>query len=115
VTDAPRYTHILSDFGGVPAAQLRDATLLGGLLIAAAGAVGFAMTAPPTIVALPNEGIAGSILLDECHITLHTVPARELLLLDVLARSGQDAAKVVDVFARRLSPREVRTEARPRG
>src|SRR5437016_14232751 len=37
------HSHLTAEFSGVPAEQLRDATLLGGLLIAAASAVGFSM------------------------------------------------------------------------
>lgn len=110
-----RFTHISSDFLGVPATQLRDTGLLAGLLIAAAGAGGFVMTMPPSTRALPDDGVAAVLLLEDCHIALHTVPARELLLLDVLSAPPHDAARVVDVFARRLSPREVRSESRQRG
>lgn len=115
MTDRPRYTHILSDLAGIPSPQLRDAGLIAGLLIASAGAVGLAMTAPPTVRAMPNDGLAGVLLLDECHIAVHAIPARELLLLDVLAPATHDVTHVVEVFARRLAPREVRTETRTRG
>ncbi|HEU4566071.1 MAG TPA: S-adenosylmethionine decarboxylase [Gemmatimonadaceae bacterium] len=111
----PRFTHVSSDFHGVSAAYLRDPALLAGLLIAAAGAGGFPMTTPPSTRALPGDGVAAVLLLEHCRIALHTVPARELLLLDVLSAPPHDAARVVDVFARRLSPRDVRSETRQRG
>jgi S-adenosylmethionine/arginine decarboxylase-like enzyme len=46
---------------------------------------------------------------------LHTFPDDELLLLDVLAPPTQDGRKALEVFARRLSPREIRSEQWERG
>ncbi len=109
------YTHVLADLRGVAAAQLRDATLLRGLLIAAAGGAGFATVGTPIVHTLPNESVAAVLMLDECHVALHSFPERELLLLDVLCGSTHDASKAVQVFARRLTPREVRHETLPRG
>jgi hypothetical protein len=43
------------------------------------------------------------------------LPADGLLLVDVLARAGQDARKAVDVFARRLAPRAMHTALQARG
>lgn len=109
------FTHMAADFAGVSAAQLRDASMLQGLLIAAAGAAGFSVVGAPIVRTRPDEGVAAVLLLNECHVTLHTFPARELLLLDVLASSTQDVRKALDVFARRLTPREIRSESRVRG
>ncbi|MDQ3698824.1 MAG: S-adenosylmethionine decarboxylase [Gemmatimonadota bacterium] len=113
--NARRYRHVLADLTGVSAAQLRDAALLTGLLIAAAGAAGFTMVAPPIVRALPNGAVDGILLLDGCHIALHAAPERELLLLDILAPSTHDPTKVVDVFTRRLAPLDVRSESHARG
>jgi S-adenosylmethionine decarboxylase len=109
------FTHVLADFVGVSPAQLRDATLLTGLLIAAAGAAGFAAMGAPMVRSLPNDGVTGVLLLDGCHIAVHTFPDRGLLLLDVLSLGRHDARKALDVFARRLAAREVRSETRARG
>ena len=106
---------VLAELAGVPAARLGDAAMLSGLLIAAAGAVGLAPVASPLVRALPDGAVAGALLLDGGHVALRGVPALGLLLLDVLAPSTHDPAKVVDVFVRRLVPREVRSEARVRG
>jgi hypothetical protein len=46
---------------------------------------------------------------------VHTVPAGELLLLDVLALTTHDVGKALDVFARRVGAREIRSEVRARG
>lgn len=112
--DAP-FLHIVADLIGVPPPQLRDATLLKGLLIAAAGGAGFTTVGTPMVYTLPNESVAAVLMLDGCHIALHSVPERELLLLDVLSGSTHDAWKAVEIFARRLTPREVRHETLPRG
>ena len=109
------FAHLLADFSGVPAATLRDADVLAGLIVAAAGAAGFASLGAPVVRQLPDEGSTALLLLDGCHIALHGFPDRGLLLLDVLARVERDARKAVDVFARRLAPATLRLEVRTRG
>ena len=111
----PGFSHVSADFLGVAPRQLRDCDLLSGLLIAAAGAAGFATIGAPRVHALPSEGVSGWLQLDDCHIALHAFPDRELLLLDVLSLATHDGRKAVDVFARRLAAREVRSEQRHRG
>ena len=112
---AAPFTHLLADFVGVPAAQLRDPATLSGMLVAAAGAAGFASLGAPVIRQLPQSGCAGLLPLDGGHIALHGFPDRELLLLDVLASAERDVRKAADVFARRLAPAEMRVEVRARG
>lgn len=112
---AGAFTHATADFLGVAAARLRDVGLLSGLLVAAAGAAGFSALEAPTLHRRPRDGVAGLYLLDGCHIALHSYPEQELLLLDVLAESGYDARKAIDVFTRRLGARDVRTAMRGRG
>lgn len=111
----PGFSHVSADFLGVAPRKLRDLDLLSGLLIAAAGAAGFATIGAPHVRALPSEGVAGWLQLDDCHIALHAFPDRQLLLLDVLSVATHDGRKAVDVFARRLAAREVRSEQRHRG
>ena len=54
-------------------------------------------------------------MLADCHMTAHTFPAQQLMLLDILTLAAHDAQKALDVFTRRLSAREVRCEKRMRG
>ncbi len=109
------FSHLIADFLGVPAPQLRDGTLLRGLLIAAAGAAGFSSMQAPVVRQLPSDGLACLLLLDGCHISVHTFPDRQLMLLDVLALATHDARKALDVFARRMEATEIRSETRTRG
>jgi S-adenosylmethionine decarboxylase len=109
------FVHIVADLSGVAPAQLRDASLLSGLLIAGAGGAGFTTVGPPLVRTLPNETVAGVLMLDGCHIALHSFPELELLLLDVLALGTHDGKKAVEVFTRRLLPRAVRVETLQRG
>jgi S-adenosylmethionine decarboxylase len=111
----PAFTHLTADLLGVSAAQLGDTDTLSGLLIASAGAAGFATIGAPLVRRLPSDDVAGVLLLDGCHIAIHAFPRRELLLLDVLALGTSDPRKALDVFARRLTPREIHSETRPRG
>jgi S-adenosylmethionine/arginine decarboxylase-like enzyme len=109
------FSHLSADFVGVAPVQLRDMGLISGLLIAAAGAAGFSAVGAPLVRQLPNEGITGWMQLDDCHMSVHAFPERELLLLDVLSLATHDGRKALDVFTRRLSAREVRSEHRTRG
>jgi S-adenosylmethionine decarboxylase len=112
---APAFTHALADLSGVAPGPLKDPALLGGLLIAAAGALGVATVAPPAIQQQPDESVSGILLLDGCHIAVHTLPARGVLMLDVLAPESRDVRRAVDVFSRRLAPRAIAQEERSRG
>lgn len=115
MTARPAFSHLVADLLGVSSTQLHDVATLSGLLIASASAAGFATLGAPLVRELPSGDVAGVMLLDGCHIAVHAFPARELLLLDVLALGTHDARKALDVFVRRLAPREVRSESRARG
>ncbi len=114
-TGSGAFTHVIADLTGVPAPALRDAPALTGLLIAAAGAAGFSIIGSPVVRTLPDGGVAAVLFLDACHITLRTLPDREIVMLDILAPATRDAQKALDVFTRRLAPTELRTEVRARG
>jgi S-adenosylmethionine/arginine decarboxylase-like enzyme len=109
------YVHLIADFLGVPAAQLGDNALVSGLLIAAAGAAGVNASEMPTLRIRHSGGLTAALLQDECHITVHSFPERELLLVDVLVPRGVDGALALDVFARRLTAREIKRDSRERG
>jgi S-adenosylmethionine/arginine decarboxylase-like enzyme len=109
------FVHVFADISGIPEAQLRDPSLLSGLLIAAASGAGLTAVGVPTVRQLPSGAIGGVLLLEGCHIAAHTSPARGLLLVDVLTPQSLDARKAVDVFARRFATAKVRIEHLPRG
>ena len=111
----PAHSHLTAEFAGVPAEQLRDATLLGGLLIAAASAGGFNPIGVPAVKLKPGGGVSAMLLLDGAHLSLHTIPGRQTLLFDVVAPSSHDFRKVLDVFARRLTARDIKSDTRGRG
>jgi len=46
---------------------------------------------------------------------VHTMPARETLLLDLLVPAGRDPQKAVDVFKRKLDASEARSGRLDRG
>jgi S-adenosylmethionine/arginine decarboxylase-like enzyme len=112
---APVIEHATADFLGVASKQLGDAAALTALMIAAAGAAGLSTMGAPIVRQLPSGGIAAILVLDGCHLSVHTIPQRELLLLDVLVVGGHDARKAVDVFTRKLVAREVRSGTHRRG
>lgn len=110
-----QFTQVTADLSDVAAPSLRDATSLTGLLIAAAGAAGFATIGAPVVRQLPDGGVAAVLVLDAGYITLRTLPDREMLLLDILAPATRDSQKALDVFTRRLAPKKLRSETRTRG
>jgi S-adenosylmethionine/arginine decarboxylase-like enzyme len=110
-----QFTQVIADLSEVTAPSLRDATSLTGLLIAAAGAAGFATVGTPVVRQLPEGGVAAVLFLDGGYIILRTLPDREMLLLDILAPATRDSQKALDVFTRRLAPKKLRSETRTRG
>jgi S-adenosylmethionine decarboxylase len=115
LTRLPRdYQHIIADFTGVPANQLADRALISGLVVAAASAAGINVAGLPTMRERKAGGLTAALLHDDCHITVHAIPERELLLVDVLAPRTIDVSRAVDVFARRLTARNVHRDARDR-
>jgi S-adenosylmethionine decarboxylase len=115
VIDAAKLAHISADLGGVGSGALRDAALLSGLLIAAASAAGLNATAAPVVRTGSDGGISAFLLLDPCHLSVHSLPDRGLALVDVLARDETHATMAIDVFVRRLAPSGVTSETRMRG
>jgi len=105
--------HLTADLLDVPEAALRDVQRLRATLVAAAGAVGLGPLAMPTV----HEGahaIALTLVSDGRHIQVHSLPEQGVLLLDVLAPAVQDSQRALDVFTRRLTPRDVRSDTRER-
>lgn len=98
--------------------QLTDRALVGGLIVAAAGAAGLSAIAgigSPVVRTLPSGAIAAALLLGSCHIIVHTRPDEGVLLLDVLAPQTGDPRKAADVFARRLTAETMHAEEHARG
>jgi S-adenosylmethionine/arginine decarboxylase-like enzyme len=111
----PPLVHRTADFRGVTLPILRDGAALSGLLLSAAGAAGLSTAEPPMVRELPRDGLALVLLLDLGHLAVHTIPARETLLLDLLVPAGRDPQKAVDVFTRKLGAGEARSGRSDRG
>ena len=115
MTDTGPFSHLVADLTGVTSGALRDAPLLSGLLIAAAGAAGLGGATAPVVRTGADGGVAAILLLDPCHLSVHSFPDRGLALVDVITRDGAGAVKALDVFVRRLTPAAVVSETRVRG
>ena len=112
----PSHQHLSAEFIGVPPAQLRDETMLGGLLIAAASAGGLTPIGIPHVRANnATGGVSAMMLFEDGHLAVHASPTRQTLLLDLVAPASHDFRKALDVFARRLSAREIKSDTRGRG
>jgi S-adenosylmethionine/arginine decarboxylase-like enzyme len=109
------YSRLSAELSGVPAEQLRDAEMLGGLLIAAAGAAGFNSLGIPATRRRPDGACDAALLLDEAHLVVHALPNRGMLVLDLFAPASHDLSKALDVFIRRLNPTKVNADPRQRG
>ena len=108
-------THLTADFVGASAQQLGDQALMSGILVSAAGATGMKASGPPTVIVHPGGGLSVILPLDGCHMSIHTMPARELAILDVIALPPHDPQRALEVIARRITAKTVRTEQRTRG
>ena len=108
-------THVSADLAGVGSGALRDVALLSGLLIAAAGAAGLNAAGAPVVHTAATGGISAVLLLEPCHVSIHSLPNRGLALVDVIAPDDAGAAKALDVFVRRLAPTRVASHTRKRG
>ena len=84
-------------------------------MIAAASAGGFSPLGVPIVRTLTNGGVSAILLLDSAHLAIHSIPDRQALLFDVVAPASHDFRKVVDVFARRLTARDIKSDTRNRG
>ena len=115
MTDPGAFSHVVADLTGVGSGALRDAPLLSGLLIAAAGAAGLGGATAPVVRTASDGGVAAILLLDPCHLSVHSFPDRGFALVDVISRDSAGAAKALDVFVRRLLPSTVASETRVRG
>lgn len=114
MTAAPQLVHVSADLTGIGTGPLRDAALLSGLLIAAAGAAGLIATGAPIVRTALSGGVSAVLLLEPCHVSIHSLPERGLVLVDVLAPDATGADKALDVFVRRLNPGAVVSETRMR-
>ena len=115
MTESGPISHLTADLSGVGSGALRDAPMLSGLLIAAASAAGLGVGAAPVVRTGASGGIAAILLLDSCHLSVHSFPDRGLALVDVISRDAAGTAKALDVFVRRLTPANVASETRTRG
>lgn len=114
-TTAP-LVHRGADFRGVSSPLLRDGPALAGLLLSAAGAAGLSTLESPIVRSLPRDGLAVVLLLDVGHVTVHTLPDHETVIVDLLVAAGRDPQKAVDVFVRKFGAAEARrTRAAERG
>lgn len=102
--------HLIAELTGVARAQLHDRALLGGLLIAAAGAAGLHAALPPALHAHDVRGVDAVLLLEGGHAALHAYAPQGLLLLDLIAPETADLTRALEVFTRRLAPRGVSSE-----
>ncbi len=102
--------HLIAELTGIAPAQLHDAALLGGLLIAAAGAAGLHAAAPPLLRSDRLRGVDAILLLEGGHATLHAEAHRRTLLLDLLVPEPAELARALEVFTRRLAPAAVAAE-----
>ena len=114
LVQAQTTTHLLADFVGVAPDLLSDTDLLRGLLIAGASAAALTSRGLPALDTPGGPERSVVLIVAGGHIAAHTFPERQLLLLDVLCDARHDPRRVLDVFARRLPTRDIRSETRTR-
>ena len=96
------YSHQMTQLTGITSARLADADGLAAVTIAAAAAVGMSPFGPPVVRSGPR-GTVTCLLCHGGHVITHVIPEQAVCLVDILAMQPGDAAKGVDVIARRLN------------
>ena len=109
------HTRLSAELSGIPAEHLRNVEMIGGLLIAAAGAAGFNSLGVPISRSRPDGASDAALLLDQAHLVVHALPEQGLLVIDLFAPAPHDLGKALDVFTRRLNPVKVTPDPRKRG
>lgn len=107
---ADAVVHLVAGLTDVAPEFLHDTRMLGGLLIAAAGAAGLHAVSSPLLRAHGLRGVDGVLLVDGGHAAVHARAERRLLLLDIIAPEPADLVKALEVFTRRLAPGGVTME-----
>ncbi|HYW32386.1 MAG TPA: S-adenosylmethionine decarboxylase [Gemmatimonas sp.] len=102
--------HLVAELTGVATSCLHDTDLLGGLLIAAAGAAGLHAATTPMLRSTHPRGVDGILLLAGGHAAVHAQADRNTLLIDFVAPVPVDLARALEVFTRRLGPAGVAAE-----
>jgi S-adenosylmethionine/arginine decarboxylase-like enzyme len=108
------FDHVFADLGGVQAHRLTDPQGLAGLLLAAANAAGLNSAHPPVVTVGPR-GVSAALVCHGGHVALHGLPDAGVCFADVAGIGGALPQRGLDVIIKRLSAREVRTDARRRG
>ncbi len=112
---ASTHAHLVAELSGVPDELLGDGVRLGGVLVAAAGAAGLHALGAPLVRTSGPHGVDAMLLLEGGHAALHTVPSRQVILVDLLAPVKYDLIPAFDVLTRRLAPGDVQAERLLRG
>lgn len=99
--DSPVFTHQLSHLTGIAGSRLSDESGLAAVAIGAANAVGLSAHGPPVVRSGP-AGIVVCLLCHGGHVVLHSQPDNASCLVDIVAAAPSNAARGIDVIARRL-------------
>jgi S-adenosylmethionine decarboxylase len=96
--------HLLADFYGVGAPQLRDAAALEALLRAAARQAGAQVLGSHFHAFGEEDGVTGVVLLSESHISVHTWPESGFAAIDIFMCGSADPERALEELARVLRP-----------
>ena len=94
--------HVVIDGFGGDATLLGDRALVLGLLERLPGEIGMTPISEPHIhdfrgKKIGDWGVCGLVFIAESHISVHTMPARQIVLVDIFSCRGFEDAKAVDL------------------
>lgn len=101
--------HLFAELAGIAAPRLHDRALLGGLLIAAAGAAGLHAAHVPVLHHDALRGVDALLMLDGGHVAMHSYAHDGTLFIDMVAPQAADLDKALTVFTKRLTPAATHT------
>ena len=106
--------HLLIELYGCPASRLDALDAVREALAAAVAAVG-ASPVGECFHRFAPQGVSGTVLIAESHLSLHSWPEHGYAAIDVFTCGGLDPRPAIDAFARVLGAREVRAVEMIRG
>lgn len=107
--------HLIVELEGCESELLDNIELIKKILGRSAKAAKLKVIAKPILHKFKPRGVAGALLLQLSHITIHTWPEFGYAAVDIFVCGKFDAHKVLKIFKNNLKPKSVRVKEIFRG
>ena len=107
--------HLIIELDGCQSRLLNNLRLIRKVLVGAAKAAGLKIVAKPILHQFKPQGVAGVLLLQISHITIHTWPEFGYAAVDIFICNESELNQALDFFKQVLKPKSVRIKEIYRG